>query len=878
MKRTVRETQWLLAGSAAASASPAEIGGKAYNLARLASADVAVPPWLVIRTDAFRSVVIDRIGLPADLEALDSWQEQVRNTVLSDDFLSGLNDALGRADLMGRLLAVRSSAASEDGIAASFAGQFDTMLGVRQSSLPDAIRSVWASAGNAHALAYGGGIAQMGVIIQAMLDPTVSGVAFGADPVSGHRDTVVVNAVFGLGEGLVSGDLDADTYRVRFDGGEVEVSARIAPKRERFRLSSGGGTEREPLPPGNDPLERTLSSEQVLRIADTVRTLGLETGGPQDVEWAIEDGNLFILQTRPITTLTAAAEGERRIWDNSNIVESYSGITSPLTFSFARSVYEDVYQQFCAVLGVPDPLIRSHRHVFANMLGLVRGRVYYNLLNWYRTLALLPGYAVNREFMERMMGVRQKLQNPPTLEATTGRGADSVRLVRMIARMIRESRALRTAVPAFHERIDRSLLPLAQESLTTWHPDRLLVLYRRLEEELLKNWQTPLVNDFFAMIWFGVLGRLVEKWMPDAPATLVNDLLTHEGGIISTEPARLTLRLSEIARADPAALSHFEAEADGTELARRIFADPACQSFSAEIQQYLARFGDRCMNELKLETITLAEDPSFLFQTIRGYLQEDLQAERAPTTSPRTEAEERVRAELSGWRRRLFLTVLAQTRARVRDRENLRFERTRVFGTVRRIFIGIGEGMASAGAIEAARDVFFLRVEEIFGWVEGTGAGHDLRALIEARKKEWEEYARTPPPPDRFESLGPVARGNWIVPEPPVQSRNGDLHGIGCCPGVIRAPVRIVRDPRDAGDLSGHILVAERTDPGWTLLFPVARGLLVERGSLLSHSAIVAREVGLPCIVSIAGLLATLRDGEVVEMDGTAGTIRRIDG
>src|SRR5690606_32432404 len=157
----------------------------------------------------------------------------------------------------------------------------------------------------------------------------------------------------------------------------------------------------------------------------------------------------------------------------------------------------------------------------------------YNLLNWYRTLALLPGYSVNRGFMERMMGVREKLDDPPELAATSGRAVDGLRLARMVARLVNESRTLPPAVDAFHARVDRALLPLAGEDLKAWTPDRLLGLYRALEDELLRNWETPLVNDFFAMIWFGVLGRLVESWVPEAPPTLVNDLLMHEGGIIS---------------------------------------------------------------------------------------------------------------------------------------------------------------------------------------------------------------------------------------------------------------------------------------------------------------------------------------------------------
>ncbi|MBA2671334.1 MAG: phosphoenolpyruvate synthase, partial [Gemmatimonadetes bacterium] len=356
-------------------------------------------------------------------------------------------------------------------------------------------------------------------------------------------------------------------------------------------------------------------------------------------------------------------------------------------------------------------------------------------------------------------------------------------------------------------------------------------------------------------------------------------LLTNEGGIVSTEPARLVTRLAEAASIDPAVMTHFESWADPAELARRIETDPACASFQREIESYLDRFGDRCMNELKLETITLSDDPAFLYQTIRSYVAGGV---RAPDPSldgeVRRAAEGLVVERLNGWRRRTFAIVVSQTRARVRDRENLRFERTRVFGVVRRIFVALGHRLQRAGTLEDMRDIFFLRLQEIFGHVQGTSTDRDLAAIVRMRRAEWAEYEASPPPPDRFESIGPVADERWIVPAPVDSFLDGNqLRGVGCCPGIVRAPVRLVRDPRDAGDLSGRILVAERTDPGWTLLFPTASGLLVERGSLLSHSAIVAREVGLPCVVSIPRLMETLKDGEMVEMDGTTGVVRRLD-
>jgi rifampicin phosphotransferase len=889
-----------------------EAGGKARNLARLRDAGVEVPPWIAIGTAAF-----DRLVRPGEVSAAagedaETIASRIASLEIPAELRAKVAAALDAAGVRGALLAVRSSTVAEDGAAASFAGQFDTVLGVRaaagEDALWDAVRRVWASAFSAHAVAYrerhGGSAARMAVVLQRMVDARASGVAFSADPVRGDADTAVVSAVFGLGEGLVSGELDADTFRVSPTG---VVGTEVAAKDRALRLQPDGGSAWTDVPAA-DRTRPAVSEEEARRIAEAARRLAAHFGAPQDVEWALaEDADgarrLFILQARPITTLPAAnrpiaepgaergggaastaspvADGERRIWDNSNIVESYSGVTTPLTFSFARSVYEEVYLQFCRLLGVSETLLAERRHVFANMLGLIDGRVYYNLLNWYRVLALLPGYTVNREFMERMMGVREKLDDPPAVPKVAGKWEDAGRTLRMLGRLIAAQRGLKREVPAFHARVDAALAPLAGVDLGTKGADELAALYRDLEEKLLRHWRAPLVNDFFAMIFFGVLVRLVEKWLPGAPPTLANDLLVGEGGIISTEPARRVLALSARVAADPSLTALFAAEPDDGRLWSRLGGSPEHAAFHGELRAYLERFGDRCANELKLETRTHADDPSTVLRLVRAYARPGAVREQdgGHEARVRAAAEATVRSRLRGLRRRVFFAVLRQARTRIRDRENLRFERTRVFGAVRRIFLGIGARLAENGRLADARDVLYLRVDEIFAHLDGTGVTADLRALASLRRTEFTAYERAPAPPDRFETRGPpadfvsAASQSAVAPADP----SAQLRGTGCSPGIVRAPVRIVRDPNDAGELAGHILVAERTDPGWTLLFPAAEGILVQRGSLLSHSAIVARELALPCVVGVAGLMDTLRDGERVEMDGTAGTIRRLD-
>jgi pyruvate,water dikinase len=410
--------------------------------------------------------------------------------------------------------------------------------------------------------------------------------------------------------------------------------------------------------------------------------------------------------------------------------------------------------------------------------------------------------------------------------------------------------------------------------------DELVVYYRGIEAKLLTRWDAPLVNDFFAMIFYGLLGKLTRNWCGDAEHTLQNDLLCAEGGMISAEPAARVRAMAELAAHYPDLVTAL-CEGESSEIRAAAARVP---TFDALVKEYLERFGDRCLEELKLESTTLLDDPFTLMRSIgqlaRRLAKEGGKAPVNPEGDMRRRAEERIQTTLR-WRplrRLLFAWVLGNARARVRDRENLRFERTRLFGRVRMIVLELGRRFHALDLLDEPRDVFFLEVEECLRHVNGTATTNDLRGLVAVRKAEFERYRREPPPADRFETFGAVHHGNRFESKSPAPAAlSGDaLKGIGCCPGVVRGPVRVITDPRNATLRPGNILVAERTDPGWIMLFPSAAGLLVERGSLLSHSAIVAREMGIPAIVSIAGVTRWLRDGDTVELNGSTGIVTRL--
>ncbi len=877
-------------------ADPADLrlGGKARALASLKRAYFPIPPWFVVLPEAFHSSVTDSIqsvlAEAADAEAIRVAMQELHP---APALVDALHQALAVICPAGQLVAVRSSALDEDGTEHSFAGQLDSFLYVSAAEVGDRVADVWRSGFGERLLAYrkSNNLSPLppppAVLIQRMVNSDASGVAFSADPVSGKHSIAVVGGLYGVGTALVSGECDADTWHVN-PKGEI-VYADIATKSTMHRMGSGTdeGVSAVPVELARQS-KPALTNGQVRAVARLARRAERHFGLPQDVEWALKDSKIYLLQSRPITSLGPLADpyAPLSIWDNSNIVESYSGVTTPLTFTFARRAYEEVYREFCRLLNVPGNRVDAADRVFANMLGLVRGRVYYNLLNWYRVLALLPGFTMNRKFMEQMMGVREGLPDEVAAEITTptfrAKLEDGAAFTRTLAGLVSNHLKLAKTREAFMQRLTMALAPTAIP-LSDMRPDQLADHYFDLERSLLRKWDAPLINDFFAMIFYGVLGKLVVSWCGEREATLHNDLLCGEGNIISAEPAHRIRRMAEIAAKDETlALALTTESVQEIQLRLR-----HVREFRKELRSYLDKFGDRCLEELKLETATLQDEPVPLLRSI-GQLALRIREGAAPSkridSQIRSDAETRAAAALAGHpaRRLLFNWILKNTRGRVRDRENLRFERTRVFGRVRRIFLELGRRLYALQLISDPRDVFYLELPEVLGIVQGTATTMDVRGLVELRKAEYAKYREEAPPPERFQTRGFFFQS---IPEPELAPINDKLDsradpetktGLGCCPGIVRACVRVIRDPRGAVLQRGDILVAERTDPGWIMLFPSAAGVLVERGSLLSHSAIVSREMGIPSIVSIPGLMQWLNDGDYVEMDGARGIVRRI--
>ncbi|HYX32307.1 MAG TPA: PEP/pyruvate-binding domain-containing protein [Oligoflexus sp.] len=900
---------WIVKAQDSVKLQALESGGKARNLAFLSQQNFPVPPWFALGRMALQAFLEQHHfhAMIQRAEATEAFEAEVLAAFLDKplpaEVLTALRMALQEHGFQNEFVAVRSSGLDEDGGAQSFAGQYSSFLFQKgEDQIIESIKRCWASAFSHRVLHYRLQNkleiqnSAMGVVIQRMLHADRAGVLFTRHPIKVlDRDKILISAVFGAGEGLVSGLLAADSFELSRASGEVVQD--IASKTEALEIHPNGGLQKVSLPPEMHT-QPTLSASQIQKLGVLADQVERMAGSPQDIEWVLEKDELYLVQTRPITNLPPEVyyqSYEKKLqpflWDNSNIIESYSGVTSPLTFSFASRAYNQVYIQFMDVMGVPKQHVEDMAPTFRNLLGLLRGRIYYNLANWYELVLALPGTASNKTFMETMMGVKQEL-GPDLQKVFDGiRAAPQYGFfdkIKLLAKTFYRFRKIDSIIAVFFKDFNRVYDEARAVDMRAMALPEQLAYYFHLENSFLKKWQAPIINDYLCMIFFGLLKKLTGQWIQGADTeSLQNDLLCGEGGLDSTEPTKFLLRLAKrIDVGDPAFKAWFISTPVAEVIAglRGTYKDT---STAKDFAEFLDRFGFRCVNELKLEEPDLHDDPSFLIHSLVSYMRmqsfqtEDMEVREREI---RSKAEAIVDQNLRGWKRGVYNFVLKEARRAVKNRENLRFARTKSFGLTRHLFRAMGAQLVAAGLLQDERDIFYLSIDEIIAFVEGRGLTTRLGEIVAIRKAEFDDYRRTPSPPERFISYGAVGfslvwpsvllEADLLRSLQEVGDDPDKMHGTPCCPGVVEGTVRVVETLADAAGINGDILVTSRTDPGWVPLFPSCSGLLIERGSLLSHSAVVARELGLPTIVGVnGGLMKRLKTGDRVRLDAGKGEI-----
>ena len=829
----------------------AEIGGKARGLFFLQEKGFDVPQFFAVR----------------DLPATDH---------------NDLQESLAQqtaVDPEDMLYAVRSSGAAEDSADRSFAGLFESFLFVKKAELARHVELCRRSGNAERVRVYGDAQACMPVcvVVQHMIKSPAAGVLFTANPAGALTQTVIA-AAYGLGEGVVQDRVETDTYILDRATGELRMETAHKTSMMCCDEAAGSGVCSKPVAPGSAGMPVLTEAE-----ARSLASIGADIARlyPKhflDIEWCLDgQRQVRILQCRPITSIPS---GEFTVIDNSNIVEGYPGISQALTFSIVKDGYRKNVSALLRELGIPEAKIAAARRQLEHMVAYVEGRVYYNLTSWYRVFGLVPGFGSSIvPLFEAMIGVVQEGRTETARPALRHTPIYARIASRLAPRFLFHGQRMRRYKQAFAA-LEAQVRAQRLEALSS---HELVDLWLHVDTRIFQLIHIALLNDLFLMVLVAAAkSMLCRAGLPDADS-LFNALMCGEQGMESVLPVRSIARLAEQARSQPVLLQALrQAVASGEQhsLESALSLAPA---FAENFYKHIERYGDRLPQELKIETESFRENPLLLAAAVIRQAEGGMTVAglRERELAIRQEADARLAAGLS-WQplRRLTANfLLRKTRQALAHRESARLDRARSMGMFRSLARALGAGLCREGAIAAAFDICHLTFDEIKDYIMGSSAATDLKAVIARRKDDLAKFACRAPA-DRMILRGTLCR-NFIVQngqaghQPANRDEAGSLllQGIPSSPGTVTAEAVFVDDPATAPAAAGKIIVARMTDPGWVFLMAAAAGLIVERGSLLSHTAIIGRELGIPTIVGATGACELISTGLPVTMDGSTGRI-----
>lgn len=898
----------------ALSAGPARVGGKGWNTGRLARFGFRVPRGCVVAVEAYWDFLAEN-GFMPEVEALAVLQAEeaadpaaatrlaeLQERILAGSLPSGLipeiRAALGVAGVDKAVgLAVRSSATAEDSAAASFAGIHKSFLNViGDDRLADAIRGCYASLWTPTAVAYrrkmGLTDRQVGgaLVVQELLQSLYAGVAFSADPVTGRRDRVVVNAGFGLGESVVSGSVEADEYHLHIDHtGPVKlVGGRIGFKHQAVRPGYDGGTVTEALGYA-DRSEPVLEKPQLEELTRVVRRIQDTLGDgvqPQDVEWCHDGFYLWVTQARPITALPEATfpelAGQATIWSNANLKDAMPGVQSPLGWWFNSLTVEVLLRQIFWRAGYefPEGLTWSRQN---------EGRAYMNLsaVQW----AAYDAFGWKPAETNRALGGHQpEIQVPPPAPAWTRLGQLRFRRLAKMGGVLR--RAARNANASFRKVFDWCREFESHPFSDRFHELEFLHRLWAVERQRREFLPETMIHNVGGL-WSARLAELLERKLPGRGQSLTSALLAGTEGITSAEQGYRLVAVAGQALQEPLAKKYFTAEPFSAESFRDVLRGTKTLKL---LEEFLQEFGHRGVYEMEIMNPRWSEDPTFVLQTVCSYVQDGL-----PETDPAAVARAKrhaAEADVAAALRfaptyPLYRFLLGKAREAMRLREGAKSALVRLVQPARLSALAIGRRLTAKGILQRPDEVFFLTGDEIASLLAVQWDGKGLGTIL-AHRRERRRAMEAEAAPDvilgdravvnRRPGLEPaglqrVAPGAADGPGVTGPGRSADraagmLQGVAVSSGKASGPARLIRHPAEGTALRrGEVLVAPSTDPAWTPLFLRASAVVMEVGGYLSHGAIVAREYGIPAVVNVADAMTAFRDGQVLRVDGDSGIV-----
>jgi len=853
------------------------MGGKAASLALLSAAGFPVPPGMVVTVNAYWSV-LGQSAMSAlisdslkDLDYADGaavarCSETIRAGILSftlDSELAGMIDSGIREAGDSPVWAVRSSATAEDLPEASFAGQQDSFLGVRAEDVADCIKRCWASYWNARAMAYRheAGIEHMAhgmaVVVQRMVDARCSGVLFTTDPVRNRKGVMVIESSWGLGESIVSGVVTPDRFEC--DKRTIEVTQRsVAKKTSSIVLKDEGRAEVQV----EDALQvqPSLTDDEIRALAEIGLRIETRFGRPQDIEWAIEGGRIFVLQARPVTSTVTEDE---TLWTRGYGDEYWADVTSPLFFSLlGEYLTKYVNHEGSRILGYKGiagkELLRVHK-----------GHIYFNSAVLEEVFSYNPRFSRTKELLNYFP------------ERDQARIADEP--AKLVPRLFSELRVavldpdgmiIRTdkAYKEWSARFMAEMRVFDAKDLTGLTYTDLHTEFQRIERALLKHYRLIRYGMVAHSIGMNLMiKRWLGDWLDDRTGVLYSKLVSGLGDNKTIKTNIAIEHLAKIARISPAVLESLRSRTPDEFLAdMRIRSDFA--SFRKAFDSFMAEYGHRSHTR-EMYFPRWSEDPRLIVDAVKALVSSprlNLEEMERRRHEERLAAEREVLGRISRLRygflkRPIFKIVMRFAQTYLMFRENQRFYLDHQIVRWRRLFLEYGRRFAAEGKVRREDDIFFLSKEEVFEVASGKRVP-DLKA-IEQRRQEFERYRQVLPPKflkGRLEFDDTYAREGVVT----------RIAGTSVSPGLVTGAVRVVGSIDEvSGVREGEILVTSNTDPGWTAVFAKIGGLVTETGGILSHGAVVSREYGIPAVTAVRNATTILRTGQRVTLDGGEGVL-----
>jgi len=861
------------------------VGGKADSLIRMAASGLPVPPGAVLTTEFFlgwfEAIQASPPWTTLVQAAPDRWKEPCvelkrlsSSLPLSERQRWALEELRARLERPGGtpLLAVRSSSPEEDMESRSFAGLYETRLGVRPADLESAVRASFASSLDERVFAYkrASGLdpfsPKIAVIAQEQIASELAGVAFSINPVTNDYDEAVIDANWGLGESVVAGIASPDHFVVDKVARRV-LERSLGSKRLSVWLDPEGGTvERS----HDGSREVSLKGEKIDALMDLLSRAEALFETPIDMEWAYAHDRFYVLQARPITSyiplppemLTKPGE-RRRLY--ADIALSGGMATnapiSPMGLDWMRRTVTCLSEIF---LGPLDLRLTPAQRLWI----FTGGRMYQDLSNvlWLASpkklsKSVAASDALMAEIFEGIDADRYRSASRPPWAKLS--------MLRVLPRLLWRSRRVfgnllwaMVAPERAYRRYRRQLEAYdvtGLEFFETARPlgERLTAAAQPHFRYLLEVTMSALGAGLLAL---GLVGTVVGGRSPGRKA-LVEKLKMGVTGNVVTE---MGMALSRLARALD--VSDFD---DLDRLVARIQERRMPEAFLKEWDAFLACYGWRGPGEMDVANPRYEDDPALVLRQASSLAnaRHDPEAAHRRVVEERRRAYQTLRAQLGQPRRRLLDHLYRVSDCFAGTRDTPKHYNLLFFRAVRARLLEEGHRLVRDGRLDAAEDVFGLTFIDLERAEQDPFL--DLRSVHETRTrflKRLEARVRTFPPV--IDSRGRILR------PPPRAEKPGELRGMPISPGIASGPVTILRDPTEKPVHSGDVLVAYATDPGWTPLFSVAGAVVLEIGGVLQHGAVVAREFGKPCVAGIDRVTTRLRDGQLVEVDGTAGVVR----